>query len=195
MHKFRIAFVNTHPIQYFAPLYAYLNQTGEFAVTALYLSDFSVRGSLDRAFGRAVKWDIDLLSGYDVRFVKGAGLRDEPEGFFSIIAPQIWHEVSRGGFDALVVHGHTPAAALIAARKASIISLPSFPNFWVMILVTSGVDFSRNTFFCSSVSELTFIVLDRAARPLLEASIARPMPRPAALFPGAAHLAARKPLD
>ena len=126
MHKLRIAFVNTHPIQYFAPLYAYLNQTGAFAVTALYLSDFSVRGSLDAAFGQVVKWDVDLLSGYDVRFVEGAGVRNEPAGFFSIIAPQIWREVSRGGFDALVVHGHTPAAALIAVAAAKWAGLPVF---------------------------------------------------------------------
>jgi glycosyltransferase involved in cell wall biosynthesis len=126
MRKLRVAFVNTHPIQYFAPLYAYLNRAGEFAVTALYMSDFSVRGSLDAAFGQAVKWDIDLLSGYDVRFVGGAGLRDEPKGFFSIIAPQIWQEVSRGGFDALVLHGHTPAAVLIAVAAARWAGLPIF---------------------------------------------------------------------
>jgi glycosyltransferase involved in cell wall biosynthesis len=124
--KLRVAFVNTHPIQYFAPLYTYLNRTGTFEITAVYLSDFSVRGSLDRAFGQAVRWDIDLLSGYDVRFVEGAGLRDEPKGFFSIIAPQIWREVSRGGFDALVVHGHTPAAALIAVAAARRAGLPVY---------------------------------------------------------------------
>src|SRR5713101_3180585 len=126
MQKLRIAFVNTHPIQYFVPLYAYLNRTGMFAVTALFLSDFSVRGSLDAAFGQTVKWDIDLLSGYDACFVKGASLRDEPKGFFSIIAPQIWREVSRGCFDALVVHGHTPAAALIAVAAARWAGLPVF---------------------------------------------------------------------
>jgi glycosyltransferase involved in cell wall biosynthesis len=124
--KLHVAFVNTHPIQYFAPLYAYLNRTGVFAITALYLSDFSVRGSLDSAFGQAVKWDINLLSGYDVRFVEGAKLRGEPKGFFSVIAPQIWREVSRGGFDALVVHGHTPAAALIAVAAARWTGLPVF---------------------------------------------------------------------
>src|SRR5262245_6344139 len=126
MHKFRVAFVNTHPIQYFAPLYAYLNRMGEFEITALYLSDFSVRGSLDRAFGQMVKWDIDLLSGYDARFIKGAGLRNEPAGFLSIIAPQIWSEVSRGSFDAVVVHGHTPAAVLIAVAAARRAGLPVF---------------------------------------------------------------------
>jgi glycosyltransferase involved in cell wall biosynthesis len=124
--KPRVAFVNTHPIQYFAPLYAYLNSIGGFEVTALYLSDFSVRGSFDAAFGQAVKWDIDLLSGYDVRFVEGAGLRNEPKGFFSIVAPQVWQEVSRGGFDALVVHGHTPAAILIAVAAARWARLPVF---------------------------------------------------------------------
>src|SRR5262249_40188798 len=126
MQKVRIAFVNTHPIQYFAPLYAYLNRMGEFAITALYLSNFSVRGTFDRTFGQSVKWDIDLLSGYDAHFIKGADLRNEPAGFFSIIAPQIWREVSRGGFDALVVHGHTPAAALIAVAAARWAGLPVF---------------------------------------------------------------------
>src|SRR5262249_4777230 len=124
--KLRVAFVNTHPIQYFAPLYAYLNRTEEFAITALYLSDFSVRGSLDRAFRKSVKWDLDLLSGYDVRFVKGSARRNEPKGFFSIVAPQIWHEVSHGGFDALVVQGHPPAAALIAVAAARWAGLPVF---------------------------------------------------------------------
>jgi glycosyltransferase involved in cell wall biosynthesis len=43
-----------------------------------------------------------------------------------MIAPQIWHEVCRGGFDALVVHGHTPAAVLIAVAAARRIGLPVF---------------------------------------------------------------------
>ena len=122
----RIAFVNTHPIQYFAPLYAYLNKTGNFAVTALYLSNFSVRGSLDREFGEVLKWDIDLLSGYDARFVKGAELRPQSGSFFSVIAPQIWREVKRGKFDALIVHGHTPAALLIAVGAARHAGIPVF---------------------------------------------------------------------
>jgi glycosyltransferase involved in cell wall biosynthesis len=126
MHKLRIGFVNTHPIQYFAPLYAYLNQTGEFEITGLYLSDYSIRGSFDRGFGHAVKWDIDLVSGYDARFIKGANLRSEPAGFFSIIAPQIWREVNCSRFDALVVHGHTPAAMLIAIAAARWSGLPVF---------------------------------------------------------------------
>jgi glycosyltransferase involved in cell wall biosynthesis len=117
----RIAFVNTHPIQYFAPLYADLNRAADLSVTALYLSDYSVRGTTDQGFGQIVKWDVDLLQGYEARFVRGAGRRDEATGFFSMVAPGLWHEVQSGGFDALVVHGHTPAAIVlaVAAAKAS----------------------------------------------------------------------------
>jgi glycosyltransferase involved in cell wall biosynthesis len=116
----RIAFINTHPIQYFAPLYAYLNATEDLSIVALYLSDYSVRGAQDHSFGQVVKWDVDLLSGYEARFVAGAELREEARGFSSMVAPQLWNDVRAGDFDALVVHGHTPVAMLIgiAAAKA-----------------------------------------------------------------------------
>ena len=59
--KVRVAFLNTHPIQYFAPLYAYLNASEDLEVSAIYLSDYPVRGSHDAAFGQSVKWDITFL--------------------------------------------------------------------------------------------------------------------------------------
>lgn len=122
----RVAFVNTHPIQYLAPLYASLNQADDVDVTALYLSDFSIRGAEDRAFGRAVQWDIDLLAGYDARFVEGYQQRAEPKGFLSMLASALWREIGDGGFDAVVVHGHTPAAMLLAITAAKAHGVPVF---------------------------------------------------------------------
>lgn len=124
MRKRRVAFLNTHPIQYFAPLYAFLNQAEELSITALYLSDYSIRGALDRAFGADIKWDIDLLAGYDARFVPGAERRNEPTGFFSMLARSVWSEVRHGGFDALIVHGHTPAGMLLGAAAAKAAGIP-----------------------------------------------------------------------
>src|SRR2546421_164561 len=60
----RVAVLNSHPIQYFTPLYGYLNASPDLEVTALYLSDCSIRGGKDPGFGRVVKWDLDLLAGY-----------------------------------------------------------------------------------------------------------------------------------
>ncbi len=122
----RVAFINTHPIQYFAPLYADLNEAEDLSVTALYLSDYSVRGATDHGFGHFVKWDVDLLAGYDVRFVRGAERRGAATGFFSAVAPQLRHEVRRGRFDAIVLHGHTPAATLVAAAAARMARIPTF---------------------------------------------------------------------
>ena len=45
MKPTRIAVVNSHPIQYFAPLYRFLNAAPDLDVTAIYLSDISIRGA------------------------------------------------------------------------------------------------------------------------------------------------------
>ena len=124
--RHRVAFINTHPIQYFAPLYADLNRAEDLSVTALYLSDYSVRGANDRGFGLDVKWDVDLLAGYQARFVRGAERRGEPTRFFSAVAPRLWQEMRHGAFDALVVHGHTPAAMVVAAVAAKAARIPIF---------------------------------------------------------------------
>lgn len=122
----RIAVVNTHPIQYFAPLYAALNRVDDLEITALYLSDFSLRGAHDRDFGKAVTWDVDLLAGYESRFIgKNLGTI-EPYGFFSTISPEIFAEISPKRYDALWIHGHGYAAKMIALAAGRLKGVPVF---------------------------------------------------------------------
>lgn len=120
----RVAVLNSHPIQYFAPLYAYLNRTESLQLTALYLSDFSVRGSKDRGFGVNVKWDIDLLTGYPYQFIGRRAVKRELGGFASIVAPEIWSVIRRAKYDALVVHGYAIAANLVAIAAARSVNTP-----------------------------------------------------------------------
>lgn len=63
---------STHPVQYHAPVYQALARSG-VPVLAVFGSDYSVAGSLDREFGAKVAWDTDLLSGYDSRFLSRVG--------------------------------------------------------------------------------------------------------------------------
>jgi glycosyltransferase involved in cell wall biosynthesis len=119
----RIAVLNSHPIQYFAPLYAYLNAAPDLDLTALYLSDFSIRGGRDVGFGQDVKWDLDLLAGYRSVFLGDAARTREPGGFWSLVAPQVWNELRSGRYDVLWLHGHNYAAnhiALLAAKTAGL---------------------------------------------------------------------------
>ncbi|MGP0094503.1 MAG: glycosyltransferase family 4 protein [Xanthobacteraceae bacterium] len=120
----RIAVLNSHPIQYFAPLYAYLNAAPDLDVTALYLSDFSIRGGKDADFGQEVKWDVDLLAGYESLFLGDAAHTREPGGFWSLVAPQVWDELRSGRYDVLWLHGHNYAANLIALGAAKTAGLP-----------------------------------------------------------------------
>lgn len=77
-----LAVIETHPIQYHAPLYRLLQQRHGVPVTAIYGSDFSVAGYRDAEFGATFKWDVDLLSGYSSVFLSrvadgGAPTADE----------------------------------------------------------------------------------------------------------------------
>jgi glycosyltransferase involved in cell wall biosynthesis len=124
--KTRIAVINTHPIQYFAPLYAYLSASPDIEVTALYLSDFSLRGAKDKGFGQVVKWDIDLLSGYPNRYVGRHWNTIEPFGFRASFVPEVWGEVRRGNFDALWVNGHVATANFVGMGAARSLGIPVF---------------------------------------------------------------------
>lgn len=124
VRKIRVAIVNTHPIQYFAPLYAYLSAAPDMEITALYLSDFSLRGAVDRGFGEKVAWDVDLLAGYPHVFVGRRWREIEPFGLRATFVPEIFEAVRRGGFDAVWVNGHVVAANFIAMAAARLCGLP-----------------------------------------------------------------------
>jgi glycosyltransferase involved in cell wall biosynthesis len=118
--KRRIAIVNSHPIQYFAPLYAYLSSAEDIELTVFYLSDSSIRGAMDPGFNAPVKWDVDLLSGYSYRFIGGRAHEITPGGFFSLVAPELWSEIKQGEFDAVLVYGHGYAANFLAMAAAKL---------------------------------------------------------------------------
>jgi glycosyltransferase involved in cell wall biosynthesis len=64
-----LAVIETHPIQYHAPVYRALNQQLGVPVTVIYGSDFSVAGYHDTEFGTTFAWDTELLSGYTALFL------------------------------------------------------------------------------------------------------------------------------
>jgi len=121
---FRLAVVNSHPIQYFAPLYANLSRDPALEVTALYCSDFSLRGAIDPGFKQAVTWDVDLLSGYRSVFLGENAKQRIPAGFWSLICPQVWPEIRSGHYDAVLLHGYNYAVNILALLAAKTKKLP-----------------------------------------------------------------------
>lgn len=73
----------THPVQYHAPVWRECVRQG-LPVHVIYGSDFSVAGAQDAGFGVSVKWDCDLLSGYESTFlstVAGGGAKNYSEAY------------------------------------------------------------------------------------------------------------------
>ena len=54
--------IETHPIQYRAPIYQRLACILKGNIHVAYASDFSVRGGHDPGFNLSFAWDNDLLS-------------------------------------------------------------------------------------------------------------------------------------
>jgi glycosyltransferase involved in cell wall biosynthesis len=64
-----ILVIESHPIQYHAPVYRALQSQFYVPTTVIYGSDFSVRGYHDSEFEASFNWDSDLLTGYTARFL------------------------------------------------------------------------------------------------------------------------------
>lgn len=126
MSKVRIVVVNSHPIQYFAPLYAYLNRDKRLELTALYCSDVGLRGNVDPGFKQVLKWDVDLLCGYRSVFLGKRASQRVLRGFWSLIVPETWSEIRSGRYDVVWLHGYNYAAYLVAFLAAKSKGLPVF---------------------------------------------------------------------
>lgn len=124
--EFHLAVINSHPIQYFAPLYAELNQCAELKITCLYFSNIGLRGEVDPSFNAELKWDIDLLAGYSYKFLGKKAMTKTPSGFLSLVVPEVWTEIRNGKYDGLWLHGYNYFANLIALVAAKSKGIPVF---------------------------------------------------------------------
>ncbi len=116
-----IIFINSHPIQYFAPMYKYMNEQG-IKTKAWYCSDESVKGGFDNQFGTQVKWDIPLLDGYEYRFFKNHSPKPSHfTGFFGLMNFGMIKALFQIPKSVIVVHGwhyFTHFAILMLAKFA-----------------------------------------------------------------------------
>jgi glycosyltransferase involved in cell wall biosynthesis len=68
----KLVIVNTHPIQYFAPVYRMLAPMVQGRMTVVYCSRKGLDESVDEGYGERFKWAVNLLDGYDHVFLQEA---------------------------------------------------------------------------------------------------------------------------
>jgi glycosyltransferase involved in cell wall biosynthesis len=111
-----LAVIDTHPVQYRAPVYRALQERLGVPVTAIYGSDFSVAGYRDPEFQTAFAWDTDLLSGYTSRFLSHAR-PGEVISLDQLPASGIGASLNAVSPDAVLVVGYRPAFHRVGWRE------------------------------------------------------------------------------
>jgi glycosyltransferase involved in cell wall biosynthesis len=118
----RLAHLLSHPIQYKSPLLRRIAQEPDIHLTVLYRSDFSVASYLDPGFGVHLRFDVDLLGGFEHRFLPALGRKDK----VSFVRPfnyGLRHQLRCGNFDAIWVHGYGTPYNLYALGTAKTLGL------------------------------------------------------------------------
>ena len=118
----QVIFLNSHPIQYFVPLYEEITSATNICLEVVYCNDATIKGQqLDKGFGTTVQWDIPLLSGYKSVFLKNNSPQSfqKNNGFFSLINFGILNYLHQKPSSIIIVHGwkyFTFVLTIVAAR-------------------------------------------------------------------------------
>lgn len=117
----RLGFLVSHPIQYYAPIFRELAKLCD--LTVFFAHRQTAAGQARAGYGVAFEWDVDLLSGYDSRFLANVARQPSTDAFAGCDTPDIAREIAQGGFDAFVVPGwglRSYLQALRACRRARV---------------------------------------------------------------------------
>ncbi len=99
----RIGFLVSHPIQYYAPIFRALAKQCD--LTVFFAHRQTAEQQARAGFGVAFDWDVDLLSGYDSRFLVNVARQPSTDRFAGCDTPGVADEIAHGKFDAFVVPG------------------------------------------------------------------------------------------
>lgn len=120
----RLVVVATHPIQHFVPFYRALAQQDWLDLHVLFGAKVGINQYHDAEMGRAIRWNMDLLSGYPHSFLPGAD--DVREiGPRSPDSPDLLQELDRLAPDVLLLYGYYQANAWRALRWARTHRVPA----------------------------------------------------------------------
>jgi glycosyltransferase involved in cell wall biosynthesis len=117
MGQRRLAIVSTHPIQYYAPVFRALSESGELELRVFYTwSQAAEEKVFDSGFGGVVTWDIPLLEGYGYQFVHNVAERPGLDHFHGLNTPTLAREIEAWKADAVLVYTWNSQSHLRAMR-------------------------------------------------------------------------------
>lgn len=88
-----LAIIASHPIQYYAPWFRYLNQSSGLKTKTFYLWDFGIKQQQDIEFKSGIQWDIPLLDGYAYEFVPNISQKPTTKRLWGLNNPTLIERV------------------------------------------------------------------------------------------------------
>ena len=120
----RIAWVLTHPIQYYSPMYREIASSEDIDLVVYYFSDFSIKGYKDENFGKVIKWDIPLLDGYKYDILKNYSFIKMHGKFMSYVNLDLFNKIREAKYDLVVIHGWNTFSHLLTAMTCIVTKTP-----------------------------------------------------------------------
>ncbi|WP_221033261.1 glycosyltransferase family 4 protein [Actomonas aquatica] len=102
----RLAIVSSHPTQYYAPWFSYLSRQEQLELRVFYLWDFGVKAHPDPKFSRSVRWDLDLLNGYQHEFVPNRAKNPGTHHFGGLHNPTLAQQLGAWSPQIVLVFGY-----------------------------------------------------------------------------------------
>lgn len=101
----RLAIINTHPIQYYAPVFKLLHQQSNLYVKVFYTYGENSANKYDPGFNRNINWDIPLLDGYPYEYIKNTAKDAGTHNFRGVINPDLIEKINAYKPDAILIYG------------------------------------------------------------------------------------------
>ncbi|RNL51137.1 glycosyltransferase family 4 protein [Pedobacter jejuensis] len=98
----KLVIITTHPIQYYAPLFKLLAKECNLIV---YYTLGLGNEKYDKGFEQNIEWDVDLLEGYNYRFLKNSAKNPSLNHFMGIKNHNLIKKINECSPDAILIYG------------------------------------------------------------------------------------------
>ncbi len=115
----RIAFVVSHPIQYYVPLYHKLADRTDLEIKVFFTWHDGSAPQYDPGFSQSLSWDIPLTGGYDYELVPSRSSDPGTHRFLGLRNPELFDRVMMWRPDAVHITGYAYASHLSVMRRLS----------------------------------------------------------------------------
>ncbi|RVU83411.1 glycosyltransferase [Leucothrix sargassi] len=119
----KVLIIDTHPVQYRAPIYSELSKDLDLDIHVLYFNVASAKGYFDKEFNKEIKWNSPLLDGYKYSVC----FPEHPKttgGFFEFSKVNVSYEIKKHNPDLIIIHSLNYFLGLKFAIVAKLKKIP-----------------------------------------------------------------------